>query len=175
MEDERTAGLVRARGILELHADDTFFEGAQEIRELIARRAYEHFETRGGTHGHDREDWLRAESEILPPVPVEVSETEDYFTVRAEVAGFSENCLEVRVANRSLCITGRREQQWPPTESQTIHIERLASQIFRVLDLPSQLDADKVNASLTDGVLEITVTKTETGRKVPVLTRATAA
>jgi HSP20 family protein len=175
VEDERTAGLVRARGILELRAEDPFFERAQEIKDLIARRAYELFEARGGTHGHDQEDWLRAESEILLRVPVEVSETEDYFTVRAHVARFSENCLEVRVANRSLCITGRREQQWPQTEGQIIHSERLASQIFRVLDLPSQLDADKVNASLTDGVLEIRVTKTETGRKVPVLTRATAA
>ena len=32
--------------------------------EDIARRAYELFLERGGEHGHDVEDWLRAESEI---------------------------------------------------------------------------------------------------------------
>jgi len=38
-----------------------------EIREehsTIARRAYELFETRGYEHGHDWEDWFRAESEL---------------------------------------------------------------------------------------------------------------
>jgi hypothetical protein len=30
----------------------------------IARRAYERFETRGGEHGHDQEDWFGAEQEL---------------------------------------------------------------------------------------------------------------
>ncbi len=33
-------------------------------REKIAARAYEIFITRGGQHGRDVEDWLRAESEL---------------------------------------------------------------------------------------------------------------
>ncbi len=32
----------------------------------VARRAYELFLARGGEHGHDLEDWLRAESELRP-------------------------------------------------------------------------------------------------------------
>jgi hypothetical protein len=33
-------------------------------REEIARRAYEYYERRGRTQGHDLEDWLKAESEL---------------------------------------------------------------------------------------------------------------
>jgi len=33
--------------------------------EQVRQRAYELFEARGYEHGHDREDWLRAEAEIL--------------------------------------------------------------------------------------------------------------
>ncbi len=33
-------------------------------REEVARRAYELFLCRGGEHGHDQEDWLRAEREM---------------------------------------------------------------------------------------------------------------
>ena len=33
---------------------------------LIARRAYELFLQRGGEHGHDWEDWLMAERELVP-------------------------------------------------------------------------------------------------------------
>ena len=34
-------------------------------REAIARRAYEIYSARGGTHGYDIEDWLQAERELL--------------------------------------------------------------------------------------------------------------
>jgi hypothetical protein len=36
----------------------------QQAHPAIARRAYELFETRGCEHGHDWEDWFRAESEL---------------------------------------------------------------------------------------------------------------
>ena len=34
-------------------------------REAIARRAYEIYTARGGSHGYDIEDWLQAERELL--------------------------------------------------------------------------------------------------------------
>jgi hypothetical protein len=33
-------------------------------RDLISRRAYERFQTRGGEHGHDEDDWLEAERQL---------------------------------------------------------------------------------------------------------------
>jgi len=36
----------------------------QLVHIAIERRAYELFETRGCEHGHDWEDWFRAESEL---------------------------------------------------------------------------------------------------------------
>jgi hypothetical protein len=38
-----------------------------ELEERIRVRAYELYEARGHEHGHDREDWLQAEGEILGP------------------------------------------------------------------------------------------------------------
>ncbi len=32
---------------------------------LIARRAYERFQMRGGEHGRDQDDWLEAERELI--------------------------------------------------------------------------------------------------------------
>gem|GEM_PF-5397675 len=37
----------------------------RKLHELIARRAYELFETRGFEDGHDCEDWLEAEKQVL--------------------------------------------------------------------------------------------------------------
>ena len=39
-------------------------DGQIDLRELIARRAYEIYEERGRRHGDDINDWLRAEAEV---------------------------------------------------------------------------------------------------------------
>ena len=77
-------GPVRALDTARFGPDNPFFERALEITDLITRRAYELFEAAGSRHGHDREHWLRAESEILLRVPVEITEKED---ARAVAAG----------------------------------------------------------------------------------------
>jgi len=38
--------------------------GQSDLRDLIARRAYELYEARGRCDGEDMEDWLRAEAEV---------------------------------------------------------------------------------------------------------------
>jgi len=42
-------------------------EQMQDVHNLISRRAYETFEKRGRTHGHDLGDWFHAESTVLHP------------------------------------------------------------------------------------------------------------
>ena len=45
-------------------------EGSLELtEELIRVRAYQFFEERGCEHGHDLEDWLRAEAEVFAKKP----------------------------------------------------------------------------------------------------------
>lgn len=145
--------------------DGSTFELAEEIKDAIARRAYELFESRGFTHGHAREDWLRAESEILLKVPVDMTETETDLTVRADVPGFGERDLEVRIAPRSLCITGRQEEAASEKAGRIVYSERYPKQIFRLLDLPTEIETETVQATLTDGLLEIKVAKAGVAKK----------
>src|SRR2546425_8973590 len=65
---ETPTELLRAPEIFKLFAGDPLFERVQEIKELIARRTYELSEARGFTHGHELEDWLRAQSESCAAV-----------------------------------------------------------------------------------------------------------
>ena len=62
----------------------------QQVQLAIARRAYESFEARGCEHGHDWEDWFRAESELLSPVSVSMQESADRISVHANVLGRKE-------------------------------------------------------------------------------------
>ncbi len=146
---------------------DPFIEPAQEINGLIARRAYEFFESSGLTGGHAHEDWLRAESEILLRAPVDVTETETGFTIRIDVPGFGEKDLEARIAPRSLCITGRRQQSSDQMEGTTIYSERRSNHIFRVVSLPFEIDMLQVTATLSGGLLEIKLLRVGVNRKAP--------
>jgi HSP20 family molecular chaperone IbpA len=166
--------LLEPEGI-NLLPGDAFFELAQELSDLISRRAYELFESRGSVHGHDREDWLQAASEILLNVPVDVTETETELTIRADVPGFSEKDLEVRVAPRSVCISGKREEVSEQTEEKSVYSERRSNRIFCVLDSPSEIDPNRVNATVSEGKLEIKLSKVGLGKKVPVLAKAASA
>ncbi len=175
MKKETARQLVRTPEIHSFFADDPFIEPEQEINDLIARRAYELFESSGFTHGHAHEDWLRAESEILLQAPVDVAETETGFTIRADVPGFSEKDLEVLVAPRSLCITGNRQEVSDQKEGKAVYSERRSTHVFRVLDLPCEVDPDRVNATVSGGLLEIKLLKVGLGKKVPVIAKAATA
>jgi len=54
---------VRATGRVVVHADPGLFTVPDHER--IARRAYDLFTARGAEHGHDVEDWLAAERELI--------------------------------------------------------------------------------------------------------------
>src|SRR5712691_4064886 len=155
MDDQTATRLVQTAQTPEGFVGDLTFKRAQEINDLIASRAYELFEARGFTHGHDLEDWLRAESEILLNVPVDITETETEVTIRAEVPGFGEKDLELQVAPPSLCITGKRQGAGEQKEGKTVYSERRSGQIFLVLPLPSPIELDSVNATLSGSMLEI--------------------
>jgi HSP20 family protein len=157
-----------------LPAGNPFLDLAEEIESLIASRAYQLYEQRGFVHGHDAEDWLQAESEILLNVAADATETATQLAISAQVPGFSENDLEVRVAPRSVCITGARQGRSESTE-EFGHSGRRANRIFRVLDLPSEIDPVRVTASLGDGILEVKLLKVGVRNVVPVRAKSASA
>ena len=52
-------------------AENYEIDGQIDLRELIARRAYEIYEERGMRHGDDINDWLRAEAEVKSAMGME--------------------------------------------------------------------------------------------------------
>ena len=84
-------------------------ERIDRIRQNIARRAFEIFKIDGGFFGHELDHWFKAETELLHPVHVKVTESDDAITVQAEVPGFSANELEVSIESNRLTISGKKE------------------------------------------------------------------
>ncbi len=154
---------------------DLIFDLPSEIKDSIERRAYELFESRRFEHGHDREDWLRAESEILLNVPLAITEGKTELTVHADVPGFGEKDLRVQVAPHCVCISGRREEASEQKEEKAVYSQRRSKHIFRLLDLPSEIDPNGVKATVRDGLLEIKLSKVGVDEKEHVVAKAATA
>ena len=144
------------------------FEHTQDVFNLIARRAFEIFAGRGCVHGNDREDWFLAESELLTPVKFHISESGEQLTARAEVPGFNRQEIKVSLEPHRLIISGRaetREDHQSRKHTQSRGHERM---IFRVVDLPAEVDLSKVKATLNDATLEVVMPKADPAKSVRV-------
>jgi HSP20 family protein len=153
-------------------AFENLFERANSMLNAISRRAYEIFESNGRLFGRDLEDWFRAERELLHPVHVHVTESGDALEVKAEVPGFSEKELEINVEPRRLVITGKRETKKEEKKGKTVYSEACSDQIMRMIDLPADVETEKVTATLKNGVLELNLPKSTKARSVRIEPKA---
>ena len=154
-----------------LTASGTCVEQTRLISATVARRAYELFEARGSEHGHDCEDWFRAESELLTPLPATIVDTDDGLTVRAELPGFTGKDVEVLAEPRSLII--RASKQEPLEQEKGAVLQgKMSAEVFRVLELPHEIDPHNITATIKNEVLEVTLAKVNPGKKVAVGVKA---
>jgi HSP20 family protein len=146
----------------------SIFDRIQEIHDSIARRAFELFEGSGRWPGRELDDWFRAESELLHPVHLELTDSDNHLNVRAEVPGFSAKELEINVEPRRLTVSGKHETREETRKGKTIYSELCAGEILRVVDLPAEVDTSSVTATLKDGILNIKMAKTPAPKSVRV-------
>lgn len=146
----------------------SIFDRMQEMHDSIARRAFELFEGNGRWPGRELDDWFRAESEMLHPLHLELTDSDTHLNVRAEVPGFSSRELEINVEPRRLTVSGKHETREETKKGKTIYSELSAGEILRVVDLPAEVDTSGVTATLKDGVLNIKMAKTPAPKSVRV-------
>lgn len=132
----------------------------QEVQLAIARRAYELFVARGREHGHDWEDWFRAESEFLRPVSVSMQESADRISVRVNVLGFDENELRVSIEPRRISILGKKEGSATGTGGAK-PIDWVPDQILQFIDLATEVMWEGAVVELQAGQLKIELPKAE--------------
>lgn len=145
----------------------------RETQEMISRRAFELFERGGRMFGRDLENWFQAESELLHPVSISMVETDEGLKVEAEVPGFKAEELDVSVEPRRLTITGKRESaKEEKKKGKMVYSDHRAETILRVIDLPVEVDTEKVTAVLKNGVLEFMLPKAVAAKKINIEQKA---
>jgi HSP20 family protein len=90
-------------------------------------------------------------------------ENGDRFEVQAEVPGISKEDLNIKIQGNYLEISGNRSVDTP--DGYKIHRnERGSSTFSRSFTLPDEVDSEKVDATLKDGILYLSLPKSETAK-----------
>jgi HSP20 family molecular chaperone IbpA len=127
----------------------------QKVQLAISQRAHELFEARGQEHGHDQEDWFRAESELLCPASISMSASGDRISVCADVAGFDQTELEVSIEPSRISILGEKKTSGTRDRDRTIGRTRtVPDQILEVVDLATEVIPERAVVQLQGGVLK---------------------
>ena len=112
------------------------------VRQRVNRRAYENFVDRGAVHGHDLDDWLQAEQELIVNSDVDVRfHGEDIFVelILPKIDLFN---ITVHIAPSQIVIASDTNEH--------------GLQLCRVIDLPVEISLDGVDAEQLDNVVRIT-------------------
>ncbi|MEM1126393.1 MAG: Hsp20/alpha crystallin family protein [Bacteroidota bacterium] len=100
------------------------------------------------------------ESAVWTP-RVDLAETEAAYLVHVDVPGMRKEDFTISYEEGVLTVSGERKQEIRHDEANYVRIERSAGRFFRSFNLPKAIDADKIEATYTDGVLDLTVPKAE--------------
>jgi len=102
--------------------------------------------------------------------PVEMFEKEDKFVIKVELPGMKEGDVDVSVVGDTLTVKGERKAEAEVKEEDYYACERLYGRCSRTIALPATADAEKIEASFEDGVLEVTLPKggEVKAKKIPV-------
>lgn len=111
---------------------------------------------------------LPEELEITYP-SVDIYEDENSVTVKAELPGTRKEDLKVDVTEDAISISGEKKKeekvQEKVQEKDYYRLERSYGSFKRSFALPAEVDSSKAKAKFKDGVLEVTVPKSERAKK----------
>ena len=92
---------------------------------------------------------------------LDVYEEKDHFIVKAELPGMKKEDIEVSFYDGGLSVSGERKSETKHEDAEVYRAERFFGRFQRTVTLPTPVAVDKAKASYMDGVLTITLPKTE--------------
>mgnify|MGYP001050160477 CR=1 FL=1 len=127
--------LERMRGEMD-RLWDSFFEGRPRVREFSG--------------------WFPS---------VDISETKNDLIVKAELPGMDPKDINISLNDGQLTIKGEKKHEKEEKEENCHFIERSYGSFTRSVLLPKEVQRDKITASYKNGVLKVTLPKSEEAKK----------
>ncbi len=147
-------------------SSDKFDEHLRKVSDMIAHEAFQIFESRGGAHGHDWDDWYQAESAVLRAVNHEVSDSGDAFLAVVDINSYRPQNLRLSAEPRRLRIVGCPAPA--PNGSGTPDNITLRPRPFLLgYQFPAPIDPAKASAEIRGDLLEVRLPKLSPATRTP--------
>jgi len=99
-----------------------------------------------------------------PEIKMDVSEDEKGYRVKAEIPGVKKEDIKVSIDGNQISIGAEVKKETEEKKGETvIRSERYYGNQFRAFTLPQDIDQSKAEAQYEDGLLNLTLPKTEPG------------
>ena len=94
-------------------------------------------------------------------VPIDMYEKNGDFVIRTELPGLKAEDIDISIDDNALTIKGEFERENQEQSDNMLFQELRYGKFQRTVNLPSQVDSDQVDATFEEGVLRLTLPKTE--------------
>jgi len=125
------------------------------VRQSVSRRAYELYRD-SGLDGHELENWIRAENEILQR-GLEVRESGSWLALNASIPDSSADEVEVYLTPNRVTIHAEKHEPIKTENAQTHGLTQ--REIFLTEDLNTEIEPSTASATLKDQKLTVMVKK----------------
>jgi HSP20 family protein len=95
----------------------------------------------------------------------DIAETEDRFVVRADLPGIDVKDLDVSMVDNVLTVRGEKKEEIEEQKERYHRVERRSGSFCRSFALPGDVKTDEIDASYRDGVLTLTIPKSEAAKQ----------
>lgn len=106
--------------------------------------------------------WEDGSLALMPSV--EMDETTDEIHLKLEVPGLEAKDLDIQVSDNSVAIAGERKEETKTEEKGMVRSEFHYGKFERVIPLSTSVQNDKVKADYKNGILTLTLPKSEEGK-----------
>ncbi len=131
------------------------FREAHSFRDLMDRMFRDGF-------ARPMSDWF---NDINGSIPVDVSETDSAFVVRASIPGVKPEDIQINAHGDRLTLRAQSQSEHEMHDGENYLMrERQVSSFYRTLTLPAPVNPDKAEAKYEQGVLTLTLPKAAPGQ-----------
>lgn len=96
---------------------------------------------------------------------VDILDHDNEIEVQAALPGMAKDNVEVSISGQSITIRACTKEEKKEEEGRYFHREITCGEFQRTLSLPENVDGDKATASFKDGILKVTIPKTEESKR----------
>ncbi len=112
-------------------------------------------------HRRPRRWWPKPSETMLVAPNIDMYDRKGEIVIKAELPGIEKENIDLSITKDTVVLKGEIKKEEETKEENYYLCERVSGKFTRTIDIPAEVDAEKVRATFKNGVLEIVLPKKE--------------